>query len=163
MYYRFADHINTTFHPDRINGIIDYYYENIQDEMDEHRQRWGYSPTSLSRIESWKEFAQKRPDYQRQHIIENFGLTGTAVLTLNTNPAKGTIKINTIEINEETPGVANPGSWSGVYFKGIPVRITAIPKDGYKFTGWLETGQREPEITLVLNEDQTLTATFARE
>lgn len=160
---RFADHINTTFHPDRVNSIIDKHYESIQEELDEHAQRWGYSAAKPSRVDSWKSFIRKRPDLQRQQIMENLGISGTAVLTLKTDTSKGIIRINTIEISENIPGVEDPNNWTGVYFLDIPVRITAVPNPGYRFDGWVETESSEAEITLALTEDLTLTASFAKQ
>lgn len=160
---RFADQINTTFHPERINRIIDDHYESIQEELDEHFRRWGQNAARLSRIDSWKEFARERPDRQREQIMNIFNIPGTATLTLRTDPSKGLIRINTIEIAEDTPGVEDPGNWSGIYFQGIPVQISAIPHAGYRFSGWQEKGQSEAEITLVLTEDTTLTAIFTGE
>jgi uncharacterized repeat protein (TIGR02543 family) len=37
-----------------------------------------------------------------------------------------------------------------VYFKGVPVEITAIPKAGYKFVGW-EGSEQSSRATLTLN------------
>lgn len=159
---RFADHINSTFHPDRVAGIIDYHYESIREEIEEHEQRWGSDATSERRIASWKEFAKERPEYQRRQIMESFGIPGTATLTLKTRPEKGIIKINTLEITNNTPGM-DTGEWSGVYFQGVPVQVTAIANPGYRFTGWVETGQSESGITLLLTGDMTLTANFTKQ
>ena len=37
-------------------------------------------------------FAQKRPESVRQQIVDQFGLNGTAVLTVNINEEKGYVK-----------------------------------------------------------------------
>lgn len=160
---RFADHMNTTFNPARVNGIVDKQLRSIQKELELHFRRWGYHATTQERLNSLKEFAQQRPDIQRQQIMEVFNIQGTAAITLKTDTARGTIRINTVEINAATPGVDDPGNWTGVYFQGIPVRISAVPKPGYRFDGWVESGQREAGITLVLAEDLTLTASFTRQ
>ncbi len=57
-------------------------------------------------------------------------------LTLALKLIKGYIRINSIDINEKTPGVKDPAKWNGVYFGGVPVTIKAIPKEGYKFERW---------------------------
>ena len=127
-----------------------------------HAQRWGYRAATLGRINSWKEFLKKRPYFQRQQIMENFDIPGTATVTLKTDVTKGEIIINTIRITEDIPVRENPNNWSGVYFKGIPIQIRAIPYPGYQFAGWAETGQNELDITVVLTEDLTLTARFIK-
>ena len=72
-------------------------------------------------------FANARPAISCERFINtDFGLSGQVTLTLNTSPAgAGRIEISTI-----TP-TSYP--WSGVYFNGNPVTITAIPNPGYTF------------------------------
>ena len=97
----------------------------------------------------------------RQYIQENYDLSGTAQLTLKTDTQRGFIRINSIDITSNTPGVVDPNNWSGIYFKGIPIKLTAVPLPGYKFTEWKEIGSSDPEVTLELDEDLILTAVFS--
>lgn len=150
---RFSDHLNTSFKPEVTLKVLEDMAAITGKEIREHVKRWGY-PTSYQdwqeKVEYIRAFMEERPLYQVEHLLEYFDLAGTAKVNLKTNPQKGTIKINTIEIKEGTKGVDNPASWQGVYFKGVPVEITAIPKVGYKFVGW-EGSEQSSRATLTLN------------
>ncbi|HHX17971.1 MAG TPA: dockerin [Clostridium sp.] len=136
---RFADHINTTFVPERVNEMIDQKSDDIAHIIEEHNRRW-------NKIEGWdkevrvlRDFADRRPSYVINHIVNRFkdnGVLQSASINLSTEIDKGFIRINSIDINEKTPGVKNPAQWSGVYFEGVPVTIKAIPNEGYKFEKW---------------------------
>jgi hypothetical protein len=86
-----------------------------------------------------EEFARIRPSYQWQHLME-FDNRDTVQITLNvTQPEGGYIRINTIDITPNTIGVSgDPYPWTGTYFTGIPIYVTAQAKAGYRFTGWEE-------------------------
>lgn len=164
---QFADHLNTIFREQAVVRKVDEFEALYSPEIKEHIQRWGVPRKS---VESWlenvdeiRQFALARPTYQRQHILEQFNLSGLARLTLRADPTAGYIRINTVDIREGTVGVDNPTSWSGIYFQDVPVKVTAIPAPGYRFVRWLETGSEDAELTLVLTEDVALTAEFEKE
>jgi hypothetical protein len=74
-------------------------------------------------------FVNQRPAISRNYIKDEFNLTSEVVLTLDAFPAgSGRIEISTI-----TPDIY---PWSGVYFNGNPVTITAIPNPGFTFDHW---------------------------
>lgn len=166
---RFADLLNSTFKEERVLEKVDEFEALYLPEMEEHIQRWGEPGGS---VENWqanvdviRQFARLRPDIQRQQLVDYFGLAGTAQLTVNSDPAQGYVRVNTIEITKHTPGVADPANWSGIYFKGVPVTLTAVPLEGYNFSHWegLPEGEvTEPEMELDLDGDLALTAVFTR-
>ncbi|HRI59994.1 MAG TPA: lamin tail domain-containing protein, partial [Saprospiraceae bacterium] len=64
-----------------------------------------------------------------QHIISNFQLDKTVSITLEVNPpGAGVVKISTV-VPQTLP-------WTGIYFHGNPVTLTAIPNPGYSFSNW---------------------------
>lgn len=137
---RFADMLNTAFLPERMLGLVQEMKSVIEPEVEEHGQRWA----SIS-LESWNnqlavvnEFVTQRPTYQRQHIQEKFALTGQVSVTLDVNePPAGFIRMNTVDVKGSTPGVSeNPYPWQGIYFKQVPVTVTAIANEGYVFSHW---------------------------
>lgn len=161
---RFADHLNTTFESQRVISIIDKMQAVIATEMPEHIRRWR---TMNDSMEVWQEnvdrmrtFAHERPDYMRQHIVETFELSGTATITLEADSAKGHIRINSLDILPGTPGVKNVEKWSGIYFKGIPISISAIAEPGFEFESWDGIDQNEANLQLSLDNDLVLTANF---
>ncbi|PKN94566.1 MAG: hypothetical protein CVU44_05645 [Chloroflexi bacterium HGW-Chloroflexi-6] len=163
---QFADHLNTIFREQVVVSKIDEFEALYAPEIEEHIQRWGVPGRSLSswleNVDVIRQFALARPAYQRQHILEQFNLAGLANLNLRTDPAQGYIRINTINIQMGTVGVDEPANWSGIYFQGVPVQISAVPAPGYRFAGWQETGSKEADLILMLTEDNTLTADFEK-
>lgn len=77
-------------------------------------------------------YFEKRPDYMKKYLAEEFGLTGSieTVTLCNPDESKGTITLNTI-----TPSMKD-GNWIGEYFTDYPVAVTVNPAEGYEFTGW---------------------------
>ena len=49
----------------------------------------------------------------------------------------------------------------GTYDEGTTISITATPDEGYKFTGWEGIDSEDANLTITLNEDQTLNAIFS--
>ena len=162
---RFADHLNTTFTPERVIAMIDHMQAVIRPEMAEHIRRWRTMDDSITvwenNVEVMRSFARNRPAHVIQHILRQFNLPGTAILTLQSDSELGYIRINSIDITTETPGVINSEKWSGTYFQGVPIHISAIPNPGYQFTGWEGIDQPDPDLQLMLTENLTLKANFA--
>ena len=138
---RFSDLLNTSFLPHYTTGIIHEIRNTLAPEIEEHISRWGL-PENKTRweknVDVMYEFAMKRPAYQRIHIKEFFNLQGTCSIELNvSNLWHGHIKINTIQLKSSTPGVSDePYPWKGIYYKGIPITLTAVPAAGYRFSHW---------------------------
>ncbi len=163
---RFADQINTSFEPQRVSNEIDQMQAVIAPEIEEHIRRWRGTEGTL---EEWQEsvevmhgFAALRPENVQQHLSDYFELGGTVKVHLQTDSQMGYIRINTIDLVESTPGVFDPASWTGTYFAGLPVEITAIPYPGYQFVEWNtpEGLIQSDHLTLNLDQDTTLTAIF---
>jgi len=127
---RYADLINTIFLPSNIDDIVHQFQDSMAPDMTEHFVKWGSNvSTWQDNIDEITTFANARPNIMRDYIRSGFGLTSKVTLTLQVSPAgAGRIEISTI-----TP-TSYP--WSGVYFNGNPVTITAIPNPGYTFDHW---------------------------
>lgn len=165
----FADHLNTSFREevviDQINKFESIYLPDASHQI----ARWGNMGGSidawLENVQSMKDFASMRPSLQRQHIIEFFDLPGTFEINLQIDPNQGYIKINTIEITTGSVGVDDPKNWSGFYFQGIPVEITAIPNDGFRFLLWeglegLDVDVNSSKVTINSGQDLFIKAIF---
>jgi len=166
-----ADHLNTTFREEVVIDQINIFEDLYSPEVDEHIRRWGNMGGSydawLANVQSMRDFANFRPFYQRQHIIEYFGLTGLFDLRIQTDPSQGYIRVNSIVILEGSVGISDPSNWSGIYFQNVPIEITAIPHDGYRFVGWggldhLNVETNSPQITVSSSEDLKVVALFAK-
>lgn len=138
---RFADLLNSWFLPHRTVAVIDQMIQHNSEMMHLHINRYHY-PESYSKwldnVAVMRHFTQHRPVHQRQHLREKFSLGADANIALDvTNPSHGYIRINTLDIHEQTPGVGEPVyPWSGTYFQGLEVQLQAIPKPGFRFIGW---------------------------
>ncbi len=165
---RFADLLNTAFKPARVHGIISNMAQRVESEMPRHIARWGRMGSYeawQSRISALKTFASGRPAYALTNIVNEFGLGGTSFLTVAITNGAGSVTVNTIVINGHTAGLADPSNpypWRGVYFKNVPVTVTATPAPGFLFERW-ETplGQTsEQTLSVTLSNDVSLVAVF---
>lgn len=156
---RFADHLNYTFDPQRVNQVIDEMVAIYQPEMEEHLQRWPY----ISSVRQWernvdniRNWVSVRPRYLRGYLINQFKLAGPAKLTLSAQGGQGRIMINSLSFT------AQDMPWTGIYFQGVPVSVEAVPDEGYVFVGWQGAiTDSQPQQSLNLTGDTSLVAVFA--
>lgn len=166
---RYADLLNTTFYNmNMVYRAEDLYYHMLP-EMGEHFALWGtgnspYSPTCIQsyndtdlwryQVDVLEYFLYVRPYYVRNQVQAQFGLNAQEYITLQTEPAgAGTIHLNTI-----TPDSL---PWTGIYFDGNPITMTAMPAAGYKFSHWDWTGNMMMDMiysdpVLRINTDTTM-------
>ncbi len=156
---RFSDHLNTTFEPQRILNMIDSFKVRIEAEIPRHIERWGgayalelgyvfESPEEWDdNIDVMREFAVKRPDYMRQHLIDEFGLGETVDLSVTRSGNNGGfVTLDNIPVRDTV--------FNGKYFKNIPVSIKAIENYGYEFENWTVTSTT-PESETLINKGAT--------
>lgn len=168
---RYADLINTIFHPASFGSMVNNMQSELEPEMERHFDKWGNMsplpgligqsnnvPQWHSSIDTLMSFIEQRPAYARDQVQQQFGLNKQVDITLDVYPSgAGKIKISTI-VPDSLP-------WTGVYFDGVPVTITALPNPGYKFLSWeadrLNILQKN-NLSLTMNLDTTdaLTARF---
>jgi hypothetical protein len=162
---RFADLLNTSYRAQRLLDIEQYHYDLILPEMPAYYARWA-DPNNIPGYMQWfndnhtifRDQLACRGEQVRNHIQNQFGYNSQQEITLAVYPPEaGRIQINTI-IPDELP-------WSGIYFNGAPVTITAIANPGYVFNYWLsDTLLQSPwhndTIIINLSLDDTLTAHF---
>lgn len=137
---RFADLMNTTFHPDRTVPQHADFVSRVEPEMDRQIRRWG-QPSSL---ESWQSFiAQRnerlklRPDEQRQILVDWFELDGISDVVIELPDSGATVTINDLVLTNNTPGILDSGNWAGRYFSGIPVRVSTQTDSGFELANWV--------------------------
>ncbi len=154
---RFAVHINTTFEKNRVLTLIDSIRTVIAPEIPRHKARW---PQSISYGSTWdtliyvmKDFAVKRAGYTRSHFYSKFGVTGSYSLNLRTaDPSQGRIIAHGKDMQWGT---------TPVFFKGVPLKLRALPNPGYRFVRWGgASGSQSEKLELILNANDTLIAVF---
>ncbi len=162
---RYADVMNTSYRNERLETVANDMFNQTLLEMPNQYQRWG-DPSNISGqmqgyINNHNSFLQAlslRTEQVRNHIESNFALLDQVEVTLDVFPeGTGKIKISTV-----VPG-SHP--WTGVYFHGNPVRLTAYPNPGYAFAYWepnAVTGQalEAASIELDISSNALFTAVF---
>lgn len=141
---RFADLLNTVFRTDHMLAFLDETKAVIEPEIGKHIGRWGYPVTSISQwygnLTRLDDFASNRPAFQKSHIINYFNLPGTFNLTLDvSNMSHGTIMVNRLHLDASNPLLPDFSGypWTGEYFGGVPIPVTAIPKQGFRLQKWV--------------------------
>lgn len=133
---RYADLMNTSYQYSRLSSVANSMFQQTVIEMPNEYLRWG-DPNNIggqmadfyNNQQTFLSEMAIRTTEVRNDIQNNFALNGQVDVTLDVFPAgAGQIKISTI-IPENLP-------WTGVYFNGNPVQITAIPNIGYEFVQW---------------------------
>lgn len=171
---RYADLINTIFKAEDFLQLGNDLRDTVFAEMPRHFEKWGIPNTnpygwgSSLDMNGWNynyqvmlNFITQRPAHARNHVQGYFGLPGQVDVTLNVQPeGAGHIHISTI-IPDEYP-------WEGVYFNGVPVKITALPNPGFTFSHWLSdelilSPHYGIDTTLIISEDDVFTAYFSGE
>ena len=134
----YADCMNSYFTTNRMLARFEEVSGTLRPYMPEFRSRWQLNYDWESQLSGMRENIIHRGGWETTNIISKFGLAGTVDVVLNnTDRTRGSIRINTLEINRNTPGVVGtPYPWRGTYFKNIPVTLSAIPNPGYQFDHW---------------------------
>jgi hypothetical protein len=125
----------------KLNRIVDIY----RPLMPHYFERWGY-PGQNETNPGWTTVFQNKVDDTRRYLrdvrnpmvneylprhFKNLGALRD--VTLSANIPNASIKINTT-----TPNLAG-GTWTGKYYSGYPITVTANIPDGYEFIGWTVT------------------------
>ena len=154
---QWADHLNTTFHADTVEAHLDYFHDLYEPEMESHFKRWTFGGAKMERWETtikvMRDFAINRPTYCRQHLMQKFELADTVNIALSVNDkTMGHVVLNSITVDD--------GAFEGIYFKGVPVTISAHPRFDYEFVGWEGIESTEAQMEIDPTGDLNLQAIF---
>jgi len=144
----FADLFNTLFEPNNFSSIVDSLKEVIEPEMPAHIERWAntcpFCPGNwigdgINSMDEWYEeldrlydFTTVRNEVGWYNILEEFDLDGFVYVILEENNNEGSIKINSINPSEYP--------WTGKYFQGNSITVSALPNPGFEFLNWTING-----------------------
>lgn len=128
---RFRAHMNTSFQPDRVIGKIDSIQDLLRPYMDRHIDRWS-RPSSTAKwdeyVDDLRTFSQERLPWLKTNLDNKFNPGPDITLTvLNADPGKGKVLACEVEL---------PDEFSGNFYRDLPIRLEAVPAEGYTFTGW---------------------------
>ncbi|MBI4945357.1 MAG: CotH kinase family protein [Bacteroidetes bacterium] len=173
---RYCDLMNTIFRPYNFKKQADDLHDEMLPEMARHFALWGSGGSSLpfpwdqfigrstdvfsweANIDTMEQFMYSRPYYAFNQLQNQFSLTKQVNVGLDVNPAgAGIIKLNTI-YPDSLP-------WSGIYMDGVPITMTAIANNGYKFISWdspslIASPDTNSMITINVTKNEPFTAHF---
>lgn len=158
---RLADLMNTTLSTEAVLRENERIRNTIGEEVPRHYARWGFDPATWAEHsgELIPSFVAERPDIMRQDVLERYQLPNTAALDFAVFPPEaGTVRINTI-----TPDMP----FTGVYFNGNDIDVTATAAEGYVFDRWTYADQSgtthtDPHWRASFPVDGALTALFRK-
>ena len=135
---RCADLLNTSLSTARTTHALSDMQAQYAPGIAEHRARWRQPYDWTNDMARIRTFLEERPAAVRGHMVGKFGLAGTAQVDLIlTNANQGVLSVNTLRLEAGTVGIGtNPAHWTGTYFRGVPISLQALPKPGYRFSGW---------------------------
>jgi len=175
---RMCDLLNTWFEPEVVQAHMSELKSILNIEMMEEVNRWRFHSGAATiedrNIETpslvqWdttfyylNRFGERRARKQREHFMLKWAYADTSTITVNVNDTEmGYVKVNTILLNHNIPGVSSTVyPWVGIYMNTVDVPLKAIPKPGYRFVEWMETGVTQDEIIWTPNGNITYTAVF---
>lgn len=154
---RQADLLNTVFSPENVKSVIDSLAENIGPEMVAEVGRWGNAVSAWDEnVEFLRRWAEQRPGIVRQQMEGVFQLDGQVTLTVEIEGGKGEVQVNS--------AVVDRFPWTGEYFQNIPIEVTAVPAEGFRFERWSDPSlPAKRRIEVNLTEDRSLVAIFRSE
>jgi len=161
----YADLMNTYFLTEVELAHFNDMVSELDPYMSEYQARWQLNQDWDDNKTFGFELLNRRWELRREQLIKNFGLSGSAKIELRVDPDMGNIAVNAILIDHDTPGVKDPSSWTGMYFKDVPIRVKAVPLPGFQFVRWesaVELDPFNPELVMILEEDISLRAIFSQ-
>ena len=138
-----ADEMNSRFLPQAVINRINAHANLIRDEIERHDQRWGRAGTWGENVERMRQFFRARPEQMKRFVRERFSLPAHHRINLSiSDTSQGYVRVNSLDIRQN--------NWSGDYFQNVPIKVTAIPKEGYSFIRW-ELGSSSENAELNIN------------
>jgi hypothetical protein len=151
---RCAFYLSTSYRPERTVRKLDSLEQVFLPEMPRHIQKWG-TPVTMQvwrgNVDAIRNFLRERPAHFRQHLAMEFGLADSARLTA-AKTGEGLIVLEGVVLDDAL--------YTGYHFRNAALRLTAVPKPGYRFSGWAGLASADADITVRLSGDSSLTAVF---
>jgi hypothetical protein len=159
------DLYNVNFHPDSWRPKLDNYAAVYKPLMNGYYQRWGYPWYTVfdNKVsDANKYLTDIRNVMAANYLPAYFGKLGISSgslrdVSLSVSGSSGA----SVRINSVTPQIK--GSWTGKYFAGIPVTVTAsAPPAGLVFDRWTVTGgvaETPLALSTVVNFNSNVTIT----
>ena len=144
-----ADRLNYNWKPDKVVSLINEFQDRYISAIPMQIDRWKFPATYsawLSNVNTLRTFATNRPATLRGYVVSQFGLAGTANVTLQIYPPDAAV----IRMNQRVD--LTPGSYT--YFQGVPISMQAIPSPGWEIVSF--GGQQSNSLTITPGATQTI-------
>ncbi|MEM9819520.1 MAG: CotH kinase family protein, partial [Bacteroidota bacterium] len=158
---RSCSFIELIFEENRVADMTDEVKNLYESEIDRHLAKWEAGNALGGDYWSWnnwvnafKNFFVERPDYYRGFMQDHFNLSDTYTLSINYDANTGG------DVFVNTNSMTIPYQYEGLYFKNVPLQVSAVAQEGFEFSHWLETGETNPIIQFIANADAVLTPIF---
>ncbi len=128
---RMSDLLNGPLRSDHAVAQVNSIHDLLQPEMARHLTRWNRGSVAdwEGRVYNLRRFAEMRPQAMRGQMQSFFSLGANVAVAVNAAPAEGgTVRVNRL--------VVDSFPWTGSYYAGLPLTLTAEPMPGYRFAGW---------------------------
>ena len=120
---QFADEMNSRFLPENIKSILQSTHDLISSEINSHYKRWNRNPSrAVTYLNSMKEYADKRPQYMKNQILDFFGISSYNKITINNSQAE----MGEILLNNNLTLIQD--NWFGDYFEDVLISVKGNSK-----------------------------------
>jgi hypothetical protein len=169
----YRDLMNASLTKNRVVAVLDSLQGVIAPFIKEHIDRWGNSDHRWSMpksVDEWntnvnymRRFANERESYLNEHFKSVFSLEDLYTIQFGvTDTSMGYIRVNDLDVLPSTAGLTAyqyPSLHEMEYYRQIPVGITAVAKEGYQFSHWLNLDVTS-NTQIVTNPSVPLVAVF---
>ena len=159
---RYAAHLGSTFHPDRIRDIVERLDAPLAMDIEEHIARWRSDggmeslQNRATELEEIRQFARDRAPHVRRGMRDHLGMGDTELVQIAVQPAEaGKVILCGV------PALPEYGMTFEL-FRNVPAEVEAKPAAGYRFVRWEETGSTDSQQQWTVDAPRNWTALFER-
>lgn len=139
------------FSAERVLARMEKLKAAIAAEVERDQKRWAKNVATMTEHDGRiKTFATTRQDVVRKEMQEHFALGEMVDVTIASS-GNGTVQVHYLPLDKSSLKIK--------FFKGTPVTLTAVPKDGAIFVGWSD-GVTDVTRTVDPVNGLTVTANF---
>ena len=162
QYYisRYIDLSNTTFKCSNMIAVLDSLVNIITPEMPGQVARWGGTVTQWQQnVQGLRDFINARCAGVSSGLGPCYSLTGPYPMQVNVNP----LGAGDVQVNSITPASY---SYTGSYFGGVAVLVTASENPGYIFDYWevfnhtMDSAITNPNNSLSITQTDSVVAHY---
>ncbi len=148
-----ADYLNTTLDGTWARSVVEGLADEVRPVMPMQRERW-CGGANMSAWESAVDYAalyaERRGGVVRDDLERVFALDPVS-LSIAAD-GDGAFALTTVTVES---------GFSGTYYRGVPLTVTPVPAEGWRFAGW--DGLDGEALTISMDDDVALVGHFERQ